>query len=679
MEHDAGVATTMPAPAAATGAPSSAAKFSREQRKEIINDLIARRAELAEGLGGPDAAHDNDGNSSISGATRSLMQPYLKFAQQQQQQQQQQLLPGQEYSGGGGGEYSYEVYDGYFGEDGVSPGSGGQPAPYPMYQQHQQYYHQQQAAFDYPVDARTNRLVRHEGAIREEMFRECTFRPKIKELPASYGVGKAETPRDGTFYDRVIRWKEAKEKATSLKKQQVARTRESECTFQPRMNTNSDKAARAVRGQRVESNLPVNERLYRSSEASYAIREKKIEEELLKERTAEDQECTFRPKLATAGKFAEVKPKFLQQKKKPDPHASEARHAEACSFTPKVKGVNKHMHSAREYLSANVVERLSGVSPDPYVGPRPSADAAAFLAGRSGNNQLFDSPSSADRGRRSFGGTSDARRSRSASAPRGGAAGRRARTASPTARSRDDQHAPLSGGAKHRARDQRLQEFLGRQQQFSLRVQKEKEKLSSASTPDFKPALCRKSLELSAQHFKGEFLDRVERDVLRRYDAEQKAFTAKDFSCTFQPQLSKKVETMKARSVYEMSRGDLLRRETSQRMMKLRAEREEVEELTFQPEISKVGKSVQSSLKLKEDPAFFLQHYKGLENGKARRRALEQQRRVQREMEGCTFSPQLHECPEYVKRIAQSMHELRASRSMDAAHAAPAPPPKFVF
>ena len=397
---------------------------------------------------------------------------------------------------GGGGEYSYEVYDGYFGEDGASPGS--------QLQYHPQQ--EQQQGYDYPVDARTNRLVRHEGAIREEMFKECTFRPKIKELPASYGVGKAETPRDGTFYDRVIRWKEAKEKTNSLKKQQVIRTRESECTFQPRMNTNSDKAARAVRGQRVESNVPVNERLYRNSEASYAMREKKIEEELLKERTAEDQECTFRPKLATVGKFAEVKPKFLQQKRQPDPHASEARHAEACSFTPKVKGVNKHMQSAREYLSANVVERLSGLSPDPYAAPRggpgaPSADAAAFLASRSGNNQLFDSPSSVDRGRRSFGGTSVARRSRSASAPRGGAAGRRARTASPTARSRDDQHAPPSG-AEHRGRDQRLQEFLGRQQQFSLRMQKEKEKLSSASTPDFKPSLCRKSLELSAQHFK---------------------------------------------------------------------------------------------------------------------------------------------------------------------------------
>ena len=217
------------------------------------------------------------------------------------------------------------------------------------------------------------------------------------------------------------------------------------------------------------------------------------------------------------------------------------------------------------------------------------------------------------------------------------------------------------------AQQRQLQHFLGRQQQFALRVQQQNERQTSALTPKFRPSLCRKSLEMSAQHFKvgppgrasrasypgtsrtpplvvvsphtrqGEFLDRVERDVLRRNDAEQKAFTAKDFSCTFQPQLSKKVDKMKARSVYEMSRGDLLRRETSAKMMKLRIEREEMEQLTYQPEISRMGKKVQSSLKLREDPAFFLQHYKGLESGRARRREMERQHRIQQEMENCTF------------------------------------------
>ena len=40
------------------------------------------------------------------------------------------------------------------------------------------------------TDARSNRMIQNEAAIREEMFRECTFQPKIKELPSAYGVGK---------------------------------------------------------------------------------------------------------------------------------------------------------------------------------------------------------------------------------------------------------------------------------------------------------------------------------------------------------------------------------------------------------------------------------------------------------------------------------------------------------
>ena len=37
-------------------------------------------------------------------------------------------------------------------------------------------------------------------------------------------MGKAETIRDGPFYDRVMRWREDKEKTASVKKQQVDRS-----------------------------------------------------------------------------------------------------------------------------------------------------------------------------------------------------------------------------------------------------------------------------------------------------------------------------------------------------------------------------------------------------------------------------------------------------------------------
>jgi hypothetical protein len=79
---------------------------------------------------------------------------------------------------------------------------------------------------------------------------------------------------------------------------------------------------------------------------------------------------------------------------------------------------------------------------------------------------------------------------------------------------------------------------------------------------------------MSERHFRGEFLDRVERDVLRRTDTaeKQKKQIKAGVISTFQPEILKKSQKLRSRSVYEMSRGDLLRKETNHRMTKLRLE-----------------------------------------------------------------------------------------------------------
>ena len=185
----------------------------------------------------------------------------------------------------------------------------------------------------------------------------------------------------------------------------------------------------------------------------------------------------------------------------------------------------------------------------------------------------------------------------------------------------------------------------------------------SSSTPKFQPALCRKSLAMSDQHFKGEFLDRVERDVLRRCDSENRLLASgkKDFGCTFHPTILGKSEKLRGRSSYEMSRGDLLRRETSQRMMKLRLEREELTEYTFQPEISHLARNTESALRLKENPSFFLEYHKSTQARREELKEKEKQMREEKELELCTFAPVTIDCPSYVKRIAMSMAAVKAA------------------
>ena len=62
--------------------------------------------------------------------------------------------------------------------------------------------------------------------------------------------------------------------------------------------------------------------------------------------------------------------------------------------------------------------------------------------------------------------------------------------------SQDDSNHQYTTAESSKERDKRLQEFLGRQQHSTIRQQQKMEKLRTASTPNFKPALCRKVIVL---------------------------------------------------------------------------------------------------------------------------------------------------------------------------------------
>ena len=187
--------------------------------------------------------------------------------------------------------------------------------------------------------------------------------------------------------------------------------------------------------------------------------------------------------------------------------------------------------------------------------------------------------------------------------------------------------------------------------------------METSVKPKFQPALCKKSLDMSEQHFKGQFLDRLERDVLRRIDHENKMLTTGNHNnvCTFHPVILEKSEKLRGRSAYEMSRGDLLRRQTNNRMMKLRIEREELNELTFSPEISNLAKNTESALRLKEDPTFFLDFYRSNQAKKINLNKKNILLKAEKELEECTFIPNTIDCPAYVKRIAKSMAAVKAA------------------
>jgi hypothetical protein len=172
------------------------------------------------------------------------------------------------------------------------------------------------------------------------------------------------------------------------------------------------------------------------------------------------------------------------------------------------------------------------------------------------------------------------------------------------------------------------------------------------------------------QSRKGEFLDRVQQDVLRREQSSTRLVAKSiDPNHTFQPELSARGARMRTRSIYEMSRGDLHRKETNQRILRLKTEQEELKNLTFQPELSQSQshqKNIRSTLQLRDNPGGFLERHQ-LEQKQqelARIKILEE--RALEELRGCSFAPEIIECPPYIKRIARSLAVVKGAKAADS-------------
>lgn len=204
---------------------------------------------------------------------------------------------------------------------------------------------------------RSNRTMKNEESVRREMFSEFTFRPNIKELPETYGPLKNQ---DVPFYQRVTKWQNDNITATQRKRMQKIQTETQDCSFHPTINKNSSRAMRELRQEEEET---ATERLYRNAFEIAHERHRVIEHE---KRLAEEiisEVCTFKPTVKSLTKYPDIMPKYNQPLKRQQ-HPIDAvilpsREMKECTFTPKVKGVRPHMSSAKLYLSANVVDRLT--------------------------------------------------------------------------------------------------------------------------------------------------------------------------------------------------------------------------------------------------------------------------------------------------------------------------------
>lgn len=224
------------------------------------------------------------------------------------------------------------------------------------------------------VNSRNTRVAQTETAIRQDMFKECTFKPVIRKLPRSYGT--SATAND-SFYDRVMKWQKERDALAKNRLKMHQESYKTDCTFNPQISRYSERAAAQSRAQSTKHSdsggggkISTNERLYKST--LLAREHKKFAEEEIKREQDEKlrQENEYRIHGAKNPKYKEIGPRVYNNLLDNNPNNSvlnqtpRGRSATPskdpnCSFTPKVKGVSQQMTSAKLYLSANVVDRLT--------------------------------------------------------------------------------------------------------------------------------------------------------------------------------------------------------------------------------------------------------------------------------------------------------------------------------
>ena len=486
--------------------------------------------------------------------------------------------------------------------------------------------------------------------LKLKQLEECTFRPKTRPLPGHYGNGSEDR---GGFTDRVMRWKDRRMTATLRLAQDRISKEMGECTFHPKIN---EVSKRVVEAKRTTSS---KKRSKDACERLYAHSKSTKKEELLLHALAEKEAeisrtCTFKPKTTSRRRDpTPVRSRYRDPTpRKSRRHQPKPTGTEECTFTPRCNPVKRQMGSARMYLESNVFDRLSKRSATPKAS-RPSSsrgggvmDMSTFMSSVEG---------AAD------GSTGTAKKSkRTASAPR----------QRPTSDAKKRSMTPQERAERRKS----FGRFISRQKQRAARKEANIKELEKMTQPSHKPKLSKKSREIFNQAGQGSFLERVKKNALRKEHDQLrlKALASQDEECTFEPQITEAARNCRGRTPLEMSRGDSLKRETTTRLMRLQAEKEALAGLTFAPTINPSSARVEGRLRILTEPDTYTQRLKRESRlfNERKRAAIAERNAI--EFKECTFKPEIHDAPAYVKRIAKSMALTRSAREpVKAADAKP--------
>jgi hypothetical protein len=495
----------------------------------------------------------------------------------------------------------------------------------------------------------SSRQERRELEIKMQNMKECTFQPQITELPKGYASNNNLTGKEKhEFHHRMSKWKDRKEQQLRRERDRKEQAKMDDCTFHPKINKTSRRTASLGRRDYKD----VVERLYSQKKKS------RVNEEDIRAKREEEfrRTCTFQPNLGKkankfdrSGRSGNGNKSFHQRSQTPRGRSRKSdikpTGMEECTFKPKVNRVPRKFGSAQLYLQNNVHDRLS--TPRAARG-RVNKDADEGADGGYNSDNEIKSKAKPVMNMDSFMSSLNAN---------GG--------------NQRPQSARRSRPGETKLNRAQFQNFLARQNKRQTRKSKNVARLKAEATPSHQPALCKRSLKLAKKTTNGDFMTRLAKDALRKEheNLRKKAMLAKEPDCTFTPNILASSRARRPRSVTELSRGDSLKRETAARLMKLKAEQDELEGLTFKPRLN--PSNAQGKLRVVSNPESYLervQKEQEIFSDKRRKAAQEQERKQFAE---CTFHPKTNDAPAYIKRIAKSMALARKARPSQKKSAKP--------
>jgi hypothetical protein len=389
------------------------------------------------------------------------------------------------------------------------------------------------------------------------------------------------------------------------------------CTFRPAIN---EKSKTVAEFRRQHNYMAVSDRLYRTKihkgvDQRRKELEKKRDEDFMKQ-------CTFKPRVMVSSSLSSSKRLTGTVKSIKTTRAMKQAKLDAmkeCTFRPKVNGVRKGMEAANRYLEMSCFDRLSR----PIISKKDDDDDDDDE-----KSSLLDMDTFMTRTRRG-----------------------------------EDESSSFSSNNSSSSKKPRksIKKFLQRQEQHLIMKEKHIEDKKQMEAKAHQPAICKKSKKICEE--RGTFMQRLEQQSLRTRVRLRREKDRKDPNCTFRPKITNIAKKTRARTVRELSDGDANRRETTRRVLKLKADQELMNELTFKPKLSietKLAPRAQGRLQILKAPHTYVRRMK-----RAAKMKQEQQRRKAQDAEldefsECTFHPKIHDAPAYVKKIARSMSLSRS-------------------